>query len=197
MFEAIAALAPSIIQPALSFFNAREQSRVNDRMEANSWDMYQQSRQDQATAVQTRAKDMIAAGINPLMAAGQGAGVSSGSSPSLTAPQIVGPDIMGVLNFMETVKNNKADRGLKDAQAKQLRQQVNINKPLENALPNTNSLIEKGKSKFKDLKKQVEDANDSPQGFDIIQKPIKKNPSKKIKQFQQFWNNRVQLGPQG
>ncbi|WNK14265.1 MAG: DNA pilot protein [Microvirus sp.] len=110
---AIANAATSI---GTSIFNAKEQGRINDRMEANAWDMYQTQRGDENTAVQRRAKDMEAAGINPLLAAGNPAGTASGSSPSMTAPQIVAPDIMGMITTTEMLKNNEADRALKAAQ---------------------------------------------------------------------------------
>lgn len=126
-------------------FNMNEQNKANDRREAVSWDMYQQARQDQATAVQTRAKDMIAAGINPLMAAGEGAGAASGSPPVINAPQITGPNPIEALSFMETVKNNEENRKLirsqrqkTEAETRAIRQDTTMTEPREKVMGGLN-----------------------------------------------------------
>lgn len=82
--------------------------------------MFQQSRQDAASAVQTRARDMERAGINPLLAAGSPA-------QAMSAPMQQAPDMSGVgraasapldaLAQKLQVEGLAADNRLKNAQA--------------------------------------------------------------------------------
>lgn len=132
MFEQIAQFVPGLniaaaTLPGVSeIFNIQEQRKWNERSEQTAWDMFNTSRADQNTAVQRRAEDMKAAGINPLMAAGNAAGVSQGSPPSITAPQMKGPSINEVLSLTEMIKNNEENRKLTKSQKQQTDAQTEL-----------------------------------------------------------------------
>lgn len=186
---AASAVAMPLISTALGFgsslINGRAQSEINDRSEANAWNMFNVEREDKSRAVQTRAKDMEAAGINPLLAAGDAAEAAHGSNPSMVAPQISSPDPLPMLNFIEQTKNNAADRNLKAAQAESLRQNINVTTPVEKLMDSGSDFIDRYKNNMHVIK-NWESTDMKP----ILKGPIKKNPNKKTQRFQEFWNNR-------
>lgn len=164
-----------------NYINARLAGETRDRNEANAWDMYQTQRADENNAVQRRAKDMQAAGINPLLAAGDGAGTASGTTPTGTAPEIKEFDVMGTMNALSNIN-------LTQAQADKINTENNILKPQEAIAKQT----VKGLEETEKLAKSP----GNPEGFKpITSGPIKKNLWKQIGQGEEYTRNKWFGGP--
>lgn len=100
-----------------------------------------------STSHQREVKDLIKAGLNPILSANAGASTPSGASAEMQAPQIDLPSIQAVQNFQQMKKNQ-------DAQISQGQQRLDIDKAATAAtiatntsqteLNKTKNLVEKG-----------------------------------------------------
>lgn len=163
MFGLDDAIIGAIAAPVLGgLANSLIGGQQRDRNEANSWDMYQTQRRDENDSIQRRANDMKQAGINPLLAAGNGAGTASGSSPTGVMPQIAPPDVIGTMTALSNI-------ALTNAQAKKTQTETQILKPEETKA----GVLDQGYQKIKSLIQ-----NDKPENFAPVLTPVQKNPNK-------------------
>lgn len=102
-----------------SYMNNREQARLNERQEANAWDMFNTSRADAKTAFSDRAKDMESAGYNPILGMQSGAAQMATGSPSTGAVQPLAlPDLLGSITQLAGVANSKRQLDQQDEKIK-------------------------------------------------------------------------------
>jgi len=130
----LAALAPiqALVNGGQSYMNMRMQAQMNERMEANSWGMFNAEKELANTAHQREVADLKAAGLNPILSThGQGSASPSGSAPGLTAPQIQMPDFfsMGVsLKQLEQVdKKLQIDQQMANISDRNSASQIAVN----------------------------------------------------------------------
>lgn len=76
------------------------------------------------TAHQREMKDLAAANLNPILAAGGGASTPGGDSATMEAPQVQMPSVLEIAQLGELKKNNESTRNLQAAQAEQIRTQT-------------------------------------------------------------------------
>lgn len=76
------------------------------------------------TSHQREMKDLAAAGLNPILAAGGGASTPGGDSATMEAPQVQMPSVLEIAALNEQRKNNESLRNLQAAQAEQIRTQT-------------------------------------------------------------------------
>lgn len=93
-----------------SLINAQTQRQLNERQEANAWDMYQTSRRDADSAHQREVEDLKKAGLNPILSVmGKGNATTTGSVAPATAPQLQIPDMLAMLQQLAQIKKTNAE----------------------------------------------------------------------------------------
>lgn len=90
-FDGLISTAATVAAPVANFFSQKETNRTNVDI-ANNQMKFQQAMDN--TKHQREVADLKAAGLNPILSAGNASSAPSGASTTLQAPQINMPDLM-------------------------------------------------------------------------------------------------------
>jgi hypothetical protein len=130
-------LAGNIGQGIYNYFNQKEQQNYERKMNQTMMD-----RED--TAIQRRVADLKAAGLSPVLAAGQGA--STNPIKATTTPEFRMNQNLGALNTRMQLKKNEADVSQTKAQTALTNQQTKL---LEDQRQESSNGISVSKAKYK------------------------------------------------
>lgn len=153
-------LINTLAAPFAQAFNIAEQRRINDRNEANTWEMMRIQKEQTDSAHQRESQDLLKAGLNPVLGLkGSGAQSAVGQAPTATAAKLDPTNMVPVLDGLMSLAQINKINAETDILSPKATMYKEANKGIQGVIQEVGEASKKLGEKFSDWLFQRENAD--------------------------------------